>query len=76
MTSEEKLLQFCANIRYLRHTHGLSKKNMASILGVGVNTITALENNVVSPRLGSSVLIRAGEYFHLRTCELFRPLEK
>ncbi|MGM9608206.1 MAG: helix-turn-helix domain-containing protein [Oscillospiraceae bacterium] len=76
MTHEEKLLALCANIRYLRRTHGLSKRKMAGILGVGVNTITALENDIVPRRLGSSALVRASQYFMLRTNELFSPMEK
>ncbi|MGM9608231.1 MAG: helix-turn-helix domain-containing protein [Oscillospiraceae bacterium] len=76
METDQNLLQFCANIRYLRRRYRLSKKKMAQIMGVGVNTVTALENNIVPPRLGSSVLIRAGEYFHIRTCELFCPMEE
>ncbi|MGN0968016.1 MAG: hypothetical protein ACI4O3_01990 [Oscillospiraceae bacterium] len=76
MTHEEKLLALCANLRYLRRTHELSKRKMAGILGVGVHTITALENDIVPRRLGSSALVRASQYFMIRTDELFSPLEK
>ena len=76
MTHEEKLLAFCANIRYLRRTHGLSKRKMAGILGVGVNTITALENDIVPRRLGSSALVRASQYFTIPSGKLFSPLEE
>ncbi len=76
MTTDQALLTFCANIRYLRDKHGLSKRDMADILGVGVKTITALEHNTVPKRLGSSVLLRMSRHFHVRICELFRPLWK
>ena len=76
MTHEEKLLALCANIRYLRRTHGLSKRKMASILGIGVNTLTALENDIVPRRLGSSVLVRASQYFMIPSHALFFPMEK
>lgn len=76
MTTDKEFLAFCANIRYLRSTHGLSKRKMADILGVGVDTITSLEKNILPPRLGSSVLFRISRYFHLRPCDLFRPLQK
>lgn len=76
MTHENQMLTFCANIRYLRNHHGLSKQKMAHILGVGVKTLNALESDVVSRRLGSSVLIRAAEFFGTSTDALFHLMEK
>ena len=76
MTYEERMLTFCANIRYLRNHHGLSKQKMAHILGVGVKTLNALEADVVPRRLGCSELVRAAEFFGISTDALFRPMEK
>ena len=76
MTHETRMLTFCANIRFLRNNHELSKQNMARILGIGVKTLTAMEAGVVPRRLGSSVLIRAAEFFEMSTDALFLPLEK
>ncbi len=76
MTTDQERLIFCANVRYLRDQHGLSKRDMADILRVGVKTITSLEHNTVPPRLSSAVLFRISQHFHVRICELFRPLWK
>lgn len=76
MERDKQLAIFCKNLRYLRQKHGLSKRNMANILGIGVNTLTSLEQGIASPRLGSSVLYNAGVYFHIRTDDLLHiPLE-
>ena len=74
MTHETKMLTFCTNIRTLRSRHGLSKQTMAHVLGIGVNTLNALESDVVPRRLSSSVLIRAAAFFEMSTDALFLPL--
>ena len=74
MTHETRMLTFCANIRSLRTRNRLSKQTMARILGIGVKTLTTLESGVVPRRLGSSVLIRAAEFFGISTDALFLPL--
>ena len=76
MTPENQMLTFCENIRTLRSSHGLSKQTMAHVLGIGVKTLNALESDVVPRRLGSSVLIRAAEFFEMSTDALFLPLGK
>lgn len=76
MQSDESLLIFCGNLRYLRCRHGLSKREMSRILGIGVKSLTLLENNTVPPRLGCKMLFRASRYFKIRTCDLFRPIEE
>lgn len=76
MTHETRMLTFCANIRSLRIRYGLSKQTMAHILGIGVKTLNALEADVVPRRLGSSMLIRAAEFFELSTDALFLPLKQ
>ena len=70
MENEKQLLILCRNLRHLRQKHGLSKRNMANILGIGVNTLTSLEQGDPSPRLGSSVLYNAGVYFNVKTDDL------
>lgn len=72
MESDKQLPIFCENIRCLRRKHGLSKAAMARILGVGVKTLAALEQGAPSPRLGSSVLLKAGDYFQISTDTLLR----
>ena len=76
MQSGECLLLFCGNLRKLRKAHGLSKKKMASILGISVRSLTLLENDVIPPRPGCDMLFRTSQYFKIRVCELFLPMEE
>lgn len=76
MKQDEYLLILCDNLRRLRRAHGLSKKEMAKILGIGVKSLSLLENNILPPRLGCEMLFRASQHFKIRACELFEPTEK
>ena len=76
MQTDESFLIFCGNLRRLRGTHGLSKKEMAGIPGIGVKSLTLLENNIIPPRLGCELLFRASQYFKIRACDLFRLMEE
>lgn len=71
-----QLLTFCRNIRYLRSHHCLSKTKMARILGVGLKTLSSLEQNIIPPRLSTDVIWRASEYFRLAPHLFFLPLEE
>lgn len=44
------------NMIWLRRKHGLSKKQMAKRLGIGIGTLNALERGELPPRMGVSVL--------------------
>lgn len=76
MNSDPQLTLFCENLLHLRRKHGLSKTEMARILGIGVKTLTFLERGSVSPRLGSSVLVRASVYFDLKCDDLLRSRQE
>ena len=65
---------FCTNIRNLRIKNGLSKKKMAKILGIGVNSLCRLEAGEVPPRLGCHILYRIWEHFNISADSMFAPL--
>ena len=75
MQNDKYFLTFCDNLRQLRNAHGLSQKKMAGILGIGVKSLTLLENNIMPPRLGCEMLFHASRYFNIRAYELFLPME-
>lgn len=54
------------NIAWLRKTHGLSKRKMAQIMGIGVGTLNALEGGSLPPRLGVSALYAIYDYFGIK----------
>ena len=58
MTAEhDELLILCRNIRYLRESSGLSKSKLAKIIGVGVESISKIEQDVLPRRFGSKQLL-------------------
>ena len=65
----------CQNICYLRKRHGLTKSRMAAIMGIGVKSLTMLENGSIPKRLGCDVLWNISRYFHVSIKDLFLPME-
>lgn len=51
------------NIVRLRKKHGLSKKEMASILGIGVKSLSRIENGDFPKRIGVHLIINIWEHF-------------
>lgn len=56
--NHKQLLILCDNVRILRRRAGLTQKEMAKRLGVGVGSISMLEKGVVPKRLSCEVLFR------------------
>ena len=54
---------FCRNIAWLRKKHGLSKKEMAKILGIGLHSLNNIEMGEMPPRLGYSILLTVYQQF-------------
>ena len=74
MKTEEEIVVFCQNIKKLRESHHLSKRSMASKLGVGIRTLTSIESGVLPPRVGCSVLKNIHEQFGILPKNMFQPL--
>ena len=47
MSSKGDFQNICANIRYLRMTHGLSRTVMARKLGITIKTLDLLESGIM-----------------------------
>ena len=68
---------FRTNICYLRKRHGLTKKEMAKILGISMGTYRKIEQMEPYVRLHDKMLIRVARYFHYTADELvIRDLSK
>ena len=50
------LKAFCRNVHRLRKEHGLSQKEMARIMGIGVGSLRKVEQGTVPPRMDILVL--------------------
>ena len=68
---QEEVQNFLRNVAWLRKHHGLSQKEMAVLLGVGVGTIRKMERGVLPPRLMADVVWRIRDSFHVPPRELF-----
>lgn len=74
MAQSHAIAIFCANIAYLRKTHGLSKRKMCRRLHIGLQTLQKLEKGILPPGLSSEIVIYAAESFGLSPSALFRHL--
>ena len=79
MNHETSMFIFLENLRRLRKREGLSPREMAKKLGVGVKTLEQLENGIVPAHVSCSIVFRIQREFQvaapLQFSELI-PLEK
>lgn len=54
--NEKQIQILCENIAFLRKENHLSKKEMAAILGICVQSLTKLENGELPPRLRADII--------------------
>ena len=71
MTVQEEIAIFCANLKCLREKKGLTRREMASCLDIGVETLKRLERGEIPPRVSIEVILRASKVFGLHPKELF-----
>ena len=71
MCCKDEIVVLCRNISWLRKKHGLSKRKMAEILGVGVKALSLIEQGILPSRVGCDMLFNASDYFHITVSELF-----
>lgn len=64
------------NIEYIRKKNGLSKKEMATILGIGINTLEKIENGIIPKRLTVEIVYRIHKNFRILPSQQFKPLKK
>ena len=60
------------NITWLRRHHRFSKKDMAKILGIGVNTLNKIEKGELPPHLSVDILFRENAAFGISPRDQFR----
>ncbi len=71
MQKDKTTENFCRNIKKLREQQGLSKKNMAERLGIGVRSLSLLESGILPPRLSCDVLWYIYDHFGILPQEMF-----
>ena len=60
MTKPEKdeILIFAHNLTWLRKKHGLSKRDMARRLGIGMESLNKLEQGIIPPRQTANIFLK------------------
>lgn len=76
MTVQNELAVFCGNVKRLRQKEGLTRKEMASRLGIGVETLNRLERGEIPPRLSATVICRISREFGIHPKELFTVVDE
>ncbi|MBQ8403580.1 MAG: helix-turn-helix transcriptional regulator [Clostridia bacterium] len=74
MDTSMELDIFCKNIKTLRNIKKLSKRKMAKILGIGVKSLTSIENGVIPPRLSCEVAFEIKRHFGITLEDLFKKI--
>lgn len=62
---------FCLNVKKLRTAYGLSKKEMAKILHIGIASLTKMEDGILPPRMSYEVVLYICKYFHVTPDQIF-----
>lgn len=71
---QEQLQAFMENIAHLRKQYGLSKKEMAEILGIGVKTLDKIERGELPKRISTHVIFRIQDHFCIPPSKQFHKL--
>ena len=72
--NNKELIAFCQNVKKLRERNGLSKKEMAKILGIGISSLTKIEKGIIPPRTRADVVFKVLFHFKIKSHELFTEL--
>ena len=62
------------HMKQIRKEEGLTQKEMAAKLGIGIATLSKLERGIIPPRLSCSVLFRVQKHFGVHPKDLFAPV--
>lgn len=65
---------FMFNVKWLREKHGLSKKEMAKILGISVGTLNKIEKSELPPRLSVDIVFNIYQHFGIHPKNQFVKL--
>ena len=63
MGTDREVENLIYNLIYLRRQHGLSKKHMARILGIGIHSPNLIESGALPPRLGANIFYEIYSHF-------------
>lgn len=62
---------FTHNVMWLRKCNGLSKKEMAKIMGIGVESLNKIENGELPPKMSVEAVFNIQQHFRISPKSLF-----
>lgn len=68
---KKEMENFLYNVKWLRHRHGLSKKRMAELLGIGLWSLNKIENGEMPPKLDIGIIVQIKNHFGIYPKEQF-----
>jgi len=71
MRNDEYSVIFCQNIKALREKNSISKKKMAEIWGIGLTSLSKIEQNILPPRLKVDIISKLSKHFKIKSYKLF-----
>lgn len=72
--NDKELIDFMKNVAYLRKTYGLSKREMAKTLNIGIESLNKIERGDMPERLSMNVVFSIEDHFKIPARELFKSL--
>ncbi len=72
----KELQNLCRNVLYLRRQAGLSQKEMAALLHIGISSLQKLESGTLPPKMSADVIFHLASAFGLPAAALFFPFDK
>lgn len=75
MKREEYMHALARQLRFLRKKHGLSQKELADTLQIGLSSLRLLERGILPSRLSCEVLFDLSDHFRIPMSRLFEDPE-
>ncbi len=76
MNIDHDIENFCENVRRLRREEGLTQKQMAQVMGIGIYSLRKLEAGCLPPMMGMDAIFRLHSRFGIPLRLLFEPYER
>ncbi len=76
MKKNNEIRILCENIKSLRSICKMSKKEIASKLGISVASLTKLENGILPPQLNCDFLFQIYRNFGITPAQMFQSLSE
>ena len=71
MQQSNEVNALCQNIKMLRERNGLSKKEMAEIMGIGAASLAKIELDILPSRFRTETMLKLCKRFRIKPSKLF-----